>query len=83
MSGLLPDRPIGHALGKLLEGSGFGNAYGLRPGKMNCWSEAVFRSPIWTRTRNLPINSRLLCQLSYRGLSLARPVDTGRAEEKL
>ncbi len=25
-------------------------------------------SPTWTRTKNLPINSRLLCQLSYRGL---------------
>ena len=23
----------------------------------------------WTRTKNLPINSRLLCQLSYQGLS--------------
>src|SRR3954451_4439057 len=28
----------------------------------------VLRSPTWTRTKNLPINSRLLCQLSYRGL---------------
>ena len=26
------------------------------------------RSPSWTRTNNLPVNSRLLCQLSYRGL---------------
>jgi hypothetical protein len=25
-------------------------------------------SPAWTRTRNRPINSRKLCQLSYRGL---------------
>ena len=25
-------------------------------------------SPDWTRTSNLPVNSRLLCQLSYRGL---------------
>gem|GEM_PF-5604746 len=24
-------------------------------------------SPTWTRTKNLPVNSRLLCQLSYRG----------------
>ena len=24
-------------------------------------------SPSWTRTNNLPVNSRLLCQLSYRG----------------
>lgn len=28
---------------------------------MNC-------SPAWTRTKNRPINSRKLCQLSYRGL---------------
>ena len=28
-------------------------------------------SPGWTRTNNLPINSRLLCQLSYRGMSWA------------
>lgn len=33
---------------------------------------APFRGPLgcspgWTRTNNLPINSRLLCQLSYRG----------------
>lgn len=25
-------------------------------------------SPAWTRTKNRPINSRKLCQLSYRGL---------------
>jgi hypothetical protein len=30
-------------------------------------------SPTWTRTKNLPVNSRLLCQLSYRG-SQARVV---------
>jgi len=23
----------------------------------------------WTRTKNLPVNSRLLCQLSYQGSS--------------
>ncbi|CAG6392995.1 hypothetical protein SCOCK_20026 [Actinacidiphila cocklensis] len=27
----------------------------------------ILRSPDWTRTSNLPVNSRLLCQLSYRG----------------
>lgn len=27
-------------------------------------------SPTWTRTKNLPINSRLLCQLSYWGMVL-------------
>src|SRR5690606_6378206 len=31
-----------------------------RPGHLCC-------SPSWTRTNNLPVNSRLLCQLSYRG----------------
>lgn len=43
---------------------------------------ACFCSPNWTRTSNLPINSRLLCQLSYRGLlgGLAR---TGLTERKL
>ena len=25
-------------------------------------------SPTWTRTKNLPVNSRLLCQLSYGGM---------------
>jgi hypothetical protein len=28
-------------------------------------------SPAWTRTRNLPVNSRALCQLSYRGTNPA------------
>ena len=28
-------------------------------------------SPTWTRTKNLPVNSRLLCQLSYRGSQVA------------
>ena len=27
----------------------------------------VVGSPDWTRTNNLPVNSRLLCQLSYAG----------------
>src|SRR5690606_12868187 len=30
------------------------------------------RSPGWTRTNNLPVNSRLLCQLSYRGMVTRR-----------
>ena len=29
-------------------------------------------SPDWTRTSNLPVNSRLLCQLSYGGPKLPR-----------
>jgi hypothetical protein len=33
----------------------------------------VVGSPGWTRTNNLPVNSRLLCQLSYRGLAAAQP----------
>ena len=28
---------------------------------------AVLDSPGWTRTNNPPVNSRMLCQLSYRG----------------
>ena len=33
-------------------------------------------SPGWTRTNNPPVNSRMLCQLSYRGL--AAPSVAGR-----
>ena len=33
----------------------------------------VCGSPGWTRTNNLPINSRLLCQLSYRGMVICGP----------
>ena len=29
----------------------------------------MMSSLTWTRTKNLPINSRLLCQLSYQGLT--------------
>src|SRR4029077_4860236 len=29
---------------------------------------AVVSSPGWTRTNNPPVNSRMLCQLSYRGI---------------
>ena len=31
----------------------------------------VCGSPGWTRTNNLPVNSRLLCQLSYRGMVIS------------
>src|SRR6478752_3137905 len=34
-------------------------------------SEKVRSSPGWTRTNNPPVNSRMLCQLSYRGLAAA------------
>src|SRR4051812_17118598 len=37
-------------------------------------------SPAWTRTKNLSVNSRLLCQLSYRG-SLYSPASLARVEE--
>jgi hypothetical protein len=30
-------------------------------------SDLAFCSPDWTRTSNRPINSRMLCQLSYGG----------------
>jgi hypothetical protein len=33
--------------------------------------EASRSSPGWTRTNNPPVNSRMLCQLSYRGLAAA------------
>ena len=36
-------------------------------------------SPGWTRTSNPSVNSRMLCQLSYRG-RLARDVAIARAE---
>lgn len=51
-----------------------------KPGS-NLYVRPGHSSPIWTRTRNLPINSRLLCQLSYRGLSsVALPFRAGRGE---
>lgn len=34
------------------------------------WVVSRQRSLTWDRTRNLPINSRLLCQLSYQGMVL-------------
>jgi hypothetical protein len=37
-----------------------------------------FSSPDWTRTSNPSINSRMLCQLSYRG-----PLQTHRLDEQL
>ena len=33
--------------------------------------ELVWSSPGWTRTNNPPVNSRMLCQLSYRGSAAA------------
>src|SRR4029079_11549746 len=37
-------------------------------------SKGVGSSPGWTRTNNPPVNSRMLCQLSYRGRQRARSV---------
>jgi hypothetical protein len=34
-------------------------------------------SPGWTRTNNPPVNSRMLCQLSYRGTRSGGPHDSG------
>jgi hypothetical protein len=41
----------------------------LRPGALRVSSDMqeVCSSPGWTRTNNPPVNSRMLCQLSYRG----------------
>ena len=39
--------------------------YRCGPGPLVCGS------PGWTRTNNLPVNSRLLCQLSYRGMVIS------------
>ena len=36
--------------------------------------EGIGSSPGWTRTNNPPVNSRMLCQLSYRGRQRARSV---------
>ena len=41
-----------------------------RPRPWRVWAGAFLRhcSSTWTRTKNLRINSALLCQLSYRGM---------------
>ena len=46
-------------------------------------SKGIGSSPGWTRTNNPPVNSRMLCQLSYRGRQRARSVAAhrNRAEE--
>ena len=35
--------------------------------RLSCPSKEIGSSPGWTRTNNPPVNSRMLCQLSYRG----------------
>lgn len=43
------------------------------------YSASVLRSPLWVRTRNLPINSRMLCRLSYQGLAAVLAVSNSLA----
>ncbi len=38
--------------------------HAFKPFPHGCWGRS---SPGWTRTNNPPVNSRMLCQLSYRG----------------
>ena len=42
-----------------------------------------FSSPGWTRTNNPPINSRMLCQLSYRGTVLGEARNCSGALDQL
>src|SRR5690606_11400422 len=48
-------------------------------------SQGLRGSPAWTRTKNLSVNSRLLCQLSYRGSSrfarARQPLKTSKLRE--
>ena len=39
----------------------------VRPGPALLPGPNMKSSPSWIRTNNLPVNSRLLCRLSYRG----------------
>lgn len=40
------------------------------PGRCPGLACTILRSPTWTRTRNPPLNRRMLCQLSYQGLTV-------------
>ncbi|CAK7284776.1 hypothetical protein SGPA1_30649 [Streptomyces misionensis JCM 4497] len=51
-------------------GAGHGGSRGHEKGPLRGPRSAC--SPDWTRTSNLPVNSRLLCQLSYGGPKLPR-----------
>ena len=42
-------------------------------GEPAAFHAAALSSPGWTRTNNPPVNSRMLCQLSYRGTVLSGP----------
>src|SRR4051812_14204555 len=42
-----------------------------------------FCSPAWTRTKNPPVNSRMLCQLSYRGMLLTSGAGLSDRREEL
>ena len=52
--------------------------YRAKLGETAAVCTTIFRfsnsSPTWNRTKNLPINSRTLCQLSYRGIDTACPL---------
>ncbi len=55
-----PDLAIGASVVPSISGNIKGRSgYPLRP----------YCSPTWTRTKNPPINSRMLCQLSYGGIN--------------
>ena len=44
---------------------------------------ALVGSPGWTRTNNPPVNSRMLCQLSYRGSSAPSSAATANISKRL
>src|SRR5690606_16792636 len=70
----LRDQGLGRACPERRTGTGTGSAE--RAPKLG----AKKSSPAWTRTMNLPVNSRLLCQLSYGGpLVAATRVQDARA----
>jgi hypothetical protein len=45
--------------------------HAAKPNPLGCEGRS---SPGWTRTNNPPVNSRMLCQLSYRGSLGRRPL---------
>ena len=47
------------------------------------WAFSLRSSPAWTRTKNPPVNSRMLCQLSYRGMWLTSGAGLSDRQEEL
>ncbi len=47
------------------------------------WAFSSDSSPAWTRTKNPPVNSRMLCQLSYRGMWLTSGAGLSDRQEEL